>query len=66
MTQAPVYDPTSEAIRRNPFPLYESLQEHDPIHWSPAVRSWIITRYDDVRQVVMSPTMSSDRLRPFY
>lgn len=66
MTQAPVYDPTDEAIRRNPFPLYESLQEHDPIHWSPAVRSWIITRYDDVRQVVMSPTMSSDRLRPFY
>ena len=66
MTQAPVYDPTSEAIRRNPFPLYESLQEHDPIHWSPAVRSWIITRYDDVRQVVMSATMSSDRLRPFY
>jgi cytochrome P450 len=66
MTQAPVYDPTNEAIRRNPFPLYESLQEHDPIHWSPVVRSWIITRYDDVRQVVMSPTMSSDRLRPFY
>lgn len=66
MTQAPVYDPTDEAIRRNPFPLYESLQELDPIHWSPVVRSWIITRYDDVRQVVMSATMSSDRLRPFY
>lgn len=66
MNPAPVYDPTNEAIRRNPFPLYESLQEHDPIHWSPAIRSWIITRYDDVRQVAMSSTMSSDRLRPFY
>ncbi|MBM3362435.1 MAG: cytochrome P450 [Betaproteobacteria bacterium] len=66
MTQAPVYDPTNDTIRRNPFPLYESLQEHDPIHWSPVIRSWIITRYDDVRQVAMAQTMSSDRLRPFY
>lgn len=66
MNQAPVYDPTNDTIRRNPFPLYESLQEHDPIHWSPVIRSWIITRYDDVRQVAMSQTMSSDRLRPFY
>ena len=66
MTPLLVYDPTDEAIRKNPFPLYEALQEHDPVHWSPAIRSWIITRYDDVRQVALSPTMSSDRLRPFY
>jgi cytochrome P450 len=36
------------------------------VHWSPAIKSWIITRYDDVRQVAMSSNMSSDRLRPFY
>lgn len=66
MTPTLVYDPTDEAIRKNPFPLYEALQEQDPIHWSPAIRSWIITRYDDVRQVALSSTMSSDRLRPFY
>jgi cytochrome P450 len=66
MTPPLVYDPTDEAIRKNPFPLYEALQEHDPVHWSSAIRSWIITRYDDVRQVALSPTMSSDRLRPFY
>jgi cytochrome P450 len=63
---APVYDPAVDATRRNPFPLYTVLQEHDPVHWSEALRSWIITRYDDVRQVAMSPAMSSDRLRPFY
>jgi cytochrome P450 len=60
------YDPADDATRRNPFPLYEALQEHDPVHWSEALRSWIVTRYDDVRQVAMSPSMSSDRLRPFY
>ena len=63
---APIYDPSDEDTRRNPFPLYEALQMHDPIHWSEALRCWIITRYDDVRQVALSPAMSSDRLRPFY
>ncbi len=63
---APVYDPSDESTRRNPFPLYEALQLHDPVHWSEALRCWIITRYDDVRQVALSPAMSSDRLRPFY
>lgn len=62
----PVYDPSDDATRRNPFPLYEVLQEHDPVHWSDALRSWIVTRYTDVRQVAMSPTMSSDRLNPYY
>jgi cytochrome P450 len=61
------YDPSDEATRRNPFPLYEALQERDPVHWSAAARAWIVTRYDDVRQTLMTPqTMSSDRLRPFY
>lgn len=63
---APVYDPFDETTRRNPFPLYEALQMHDPVHWSETLRCWIITRYDDVRQVALSPAMSSDRLRPFY
>jgi cytochrome P450 len=61
-----VYNPGDPATRVDPFPLYEALQEHDPVHWSPSLRSWIVTRYDDVRQVTTSPTMSSDRLRPFY
>lgn len=66
MNEPLVYDPSNEAIRTNPFPFYEALQDRDPIHWSPAIKSWIITRYDDVRQVAMSSNMSSDRLRPFY
>ena len=66
MNEPLVYDPSNEAIRTNPFPFYEALQERDPVHWSPVIKSWIITRYDDVRQVAMSSNMSSDRLRPFY
>jgi cytochrome P450 len=69
MTQTldlPVYDPRDDSTRRNPFPLYARLQEEDPVHWSPALKSWVLTRYDDVRQVCMGQSVSSDRLRPFY
>ena len=30
------------------------------------LRSWIVTRYEDVKVVLAAPTMSSDRLTPFY
>lgn len=63
---AAVYDPSDAATRRDPFPLYESLQAQDPVHWSPALRSWVVTRYADVRHVLAAPDMSSDRLTPFY
>lgn len=66
IADAPVYDPNDATTRRNPFPLYEALQERDPVHWSPALRCWIVTRYEDVKFVTSSSTMSSDRLRPFY
>ncbi len=61
-----MYDPADENIRRNPFPLYEQLQLDDPVHWSEPLRGWVVTRYDDVRQVTMAPAMSSNRLLPFY
>ena len=60
------FDPADPAVRRNPFPLYARLQDEDPVHWSPALRSWVLTRYDDVRQVMLTDAMSPDRLRPFY
>jgi cytochrome P450 len=60
------YDPADPAVRRNPFPLYARLQDADPVHWSPALKAWVLTRYDDVRQMLLTDQMSPDRLRPFY
>ncbi len=62
----PHYDPADDDTRRNPFPLYEELQERDPVHWSEPLGAWVVTRYDDVKRVAISPDMSSDRLTPFY
>src|SRR5436190_5262643 len=61
-----IYDPGSREVRENPFPLYARLRDEDPAHWSPLLKAWVLTRYEDVRRVCLDGTMSSDRLRPFF
>jgi len=61
-----VYNPASEAVRTDPFPLYRRLRDEDPAHWSPVLKAWVVTRYEDVRRICLDSTMSSDRLRPFF
>ncbi len=50
----------------DPFPIYRRMQDEDPAHWSPRIKSWVLTRYDDVKRVCLDKDMSSDRLRPFF
>lgn len=37
-----------EEIRANPYPFYEQLHTHDPIHWDEEMGFWIFTRYADI------------------
>jgi len=60
------YRPEDPAILANPFPLYRRLQDEDPAHWSPRLKAWVLTRYEDVKRVCLDREMSSDRLRPFF
>lgn len=64
--QAPIYNPSSKVTQADPFPVYEALRNEDPSHWSPSLKAWVLTRYEDVKRVCLDPTMSSDRLRPFF
>jgi cytochrome P450 len=60
------YRPNDPAILADPFPLYRRLRDEDPAHWSPLLKAWVLTRYDDVKRVCLDARMSSDRLRPFF
>lgn len=62
----PSFDIKSISRAENPFPALAQLRKQDPVHWSPAFKGWILTRYDDVRKALRSPQYSSDRLRPFF
>jgi cytochrome P450 len=61
-----VFDPADEAVRRDPFAVFARLRDEDPVHWSPALKTWVVTRYDDVRDVAMTADLSPNRLAPFY
>jgi cytochrome P450 len=37
-----------EEIRANPYPFYEQLRNHDPIHWDDELGFWVLTRYVDI------------------
>jgi cytochrome P450 len=65
-SNALTYNPSDPEYLANPFSLYERLREEDPVHWSPVLKAWVVTRYEDVRAICLDPGMSSDRLRPFF
>lgn len=60
------YRPDDPAFLADPFPLFRRMQDEDPCHWSPRLKAWVLTRYEDVRRVCVDREMSSDRLRPFF
>ena len=61
------YKPNDPAVLADPFPLYARLRDEDPAHWSPRLKAWVLTRYEDVKRVCLDTAgMSSDRLRPFF
>jgi len=62
-----VFDLGNPATNADPFPEFARLRAEDPVHWSPAMKAWIVTRYADVRQVALNNReISADRLTPFF
>ncbi len=55
------YTPLSPEVIANPYPMYQLLRANDPVHWSPLMEAWVLTRYDDVVAVLTNPNMSADR-----
>jgi len=60
------FRPDDPAFLADPYPMLRRLQDEDPCHWSPRLKSWVLTRYDDVKAVCLDREVSSDRLRPFF
>ena len=60
------YDPSDPQTLANPYPYFSSLRKDDPIHWNVKLKSWIITRYDDVKSILSSDKITVDRLNTFY
>ena len=44
---------------RDPYAAYARLREIDPVHWSPALDSWVLTRFADVSTALHDVRFSS-------
>jgi hypothetical protein len=62
--EVPEYDLLSLAFRQNPYPTLHRMREEDPIHYSPQLKAWLVTRYDDVLAGLQHPAISADRISP--
>ena len=66
VAEAVEFRPDAPGFIADPFPVFRRLREEDPVHWSPRLKAWVLTRYDDVKAVCLDKEISSDRLRPFF
>src|ERR1700720_1873733 len=39
-------------VLANPYPLYARLRSEDPVHWDPYLHAWVVSRYNDVVDVL--------------
>ena len=61
------WHPEDPATLADPYPVFARMRDEDPCFWSPRLKSWVLTRYDDVKAVCLDKErLSSDRLRPFF
>jgi len=54
------FNPLRKEMRVDPHPFYRKLREHDPFHRSRPADGWILTRYDDILEILGDKTFSSD------
>jgi len=54
-------DFNSPEIKKNPYPLMHRLQHDDPIHYVESMDFWLVTRYDDVRDLFTDLRVTGDQ-----
>ncbi len=54
-----VFNPFDPAFRADPYPFYEALREHDPVHHTP-LGTIVLTRYEDIGWTLRSSDFSRD------
>ena len=47
-----------EEVRANPYPFYDQLRSHDPIHWDDELGFWVLTRFADIESLYLDERFS--------
>lgn len=49
------YSPFALDQSANPYPIWEQARDKAPIFWSPVLQAWVVTRYDDIKEILRNP-----------
>ncbi len=55
------YNPFAGPHVENPHPFFDQLRKEEPVSFSPMLNMWMISRYDDIAQVLRDPSRFSNR-----
>jgi cytochrome P450 len=47
-----LFDPFDPDLIAEPYARYHRLRSEDPVHWSPTLRVWILSRMEDIKSVL--------------
>src|SRR5580658_1401567 len=50
-------------VMQNPYPYYERLRVEDPVHFDEGIRTWLVTRHEDILAVARDTDVYSDEMR---
>ena len=53
-----------QELERDPYPVYARLRDKEPVSWVEAVGLWLVTRWDDVMEVVKTPHLYTGETQP--
>ncbi|MEU4620096.1 cytochrome P450 [Actinoplanes sp. NPDC023801] len=52
-----IFNPLDPETIRDPYPVYRTLRESDPVHWHEELQAWILTRHADCTSVLKNPDL---------
>jgi cytochrome P450 len=50
-------------VLQDPYPYYEQLRAEDPVHFDEGIRTWLITRHDDILAAARNTEVFSDEMK---
>jgi cytochrome P450 len=53
------FNPFAPEVKQNPYPYFAHLRDHSPVYWVESLKSWAVSRYDDVASIAKNTQLFS-------
>jgi len=58
--EIPPFNPFTRSFIANPYPTYRLLRAEEPVHWSPSLNAWLLTRHQDSVTALRDPRLGRE------